>query len=320
MAELAMEQSELRRIATLAVANGSIAEVCTEVARAAAVLFGAELGVVARFSDDGQARVEGRHCVDRASALPLPGGEIAFEDASALGRLRSSEATVRLDQGKPSWSAEPVGERIATPIKLSGEIWGGLIIAAPRGRALPADIEHRLVEFTELVALAIANAQSHEQLMNQAMTDSLTGLANHRAFSQRLEQEIARAQRHRRPLALLVLDIDEFKTINDTLGHLTGDLVLAQVADTLRGVVRSEATVARIGGDEFALILPETDHHQAGELRNRCAEAIRENVVGAGCPVTSVGTAAFEAAMNASALREAADRALYVAKRRDRPS
>ena len=105
-------------------------------------------------------------------------------------------------------------------------------------------------------ALAVRNAQLYEDLKAQVDRDPLTGLLNHRAFYERLEQELARAGRTGDPVAVLVLDLDDFKRINDTRGHLAGDDALRALAGVLLAACRSQDVAARLGGDEFAMILP----------------------------------------------------------------
>jgi diguanylate cyclase (GGDEF)-like protein len=105
-------------------------------------------------------------------------------------------------------------------------------------------------------ALAVRNAQLYEDLKAQVDRDPLTGLLNHRAFYERLEQELARAGRTGEPVAVLVLDLDDFKRINDTRGHLAGDDALRALSEVLLATCRSQDTAARLGGDEFAMILP----------------------------------------------------------------
>lgn len=163
--------------------------------------------------------------------------------------------------------------------------------------------------------LAAANAV----LEGQATTDGMTGLANHRAFQERLRAEIDRAVRNDRPLALILLDIDRFKHYNDTYGHPEGDLVLKRVAELARESVRDMDMVARYGGEEFAVILPEADSESAMEA----AERIRQQVENSARPdrgiTVSLGVAERALAGNdPKGLITAADVALYAAKKMGR--
>jgi diguanylate cyclase (GGDEF)-like protein/PAS domain S-box-containing protein len=155
-----------------------------------------------------------------------------------------------------------------------------------------------------------------ERLAQLAAEDPLTGLLNHRSFHERLGDEIARAGRAQRPLALVLMDLDHFKRVNDSLGHPVGDEVLVEVAERLRGVTRAGEHLARIGGEEFAWLLPEADAAGALAAAERAREAVR------GTPLARVGTmtlsagvcALSEAGGDARELYRLADTALYRAK------
>ena len=151
-----------------------------------------------------------------------------------------------------------------------------------------------------------------------AIEDALTGLPNRRHFQSYVQREVARAQRHGSPLALLMIDIDHFKAINDTHGHLTGDTVLTELGAFLRNGVRSSELMARFGGEEFVAVLPETGLSGATTL----AERLRAGVEG--LPITGVGPdirltvqhrgAVWHPEMDEADLVEAADKAMYAAK------
>ncbi len=164
--------------------------------------------------------------------------------------------------------------------------------------------------------LALAN----RKLEQQAVTDDLTRVANRRRANQYLSDEIARARRYGRPLSVGVLDLDDFKPINDRFGHPAGDRVLRAVAAVLRESVRSNDLVARWGGDEFLLLLPETGAEDARGTGERLVGLIGAlQVDGVALPVrASIGLATLDAAddgVDADALVRRADDALYVAKR-----
>jgi diguanylate cyclase (GGDEF)-like protein len=155
----------------------------------------------------------------------------------------------------------------------------------------------------------------HEQ--QAARTDSLTSLANRRAFVESAWVELERARRHGRPLSLLYIDCDDFKSVNDRLGHVGGDKVLAAVGATLRDAVRGHDTVARLGGDEFGVLLPEIDGPGAMALAERLRAQLRETLSGRWDRVTfSIGVATFvapPASVDEMILR--ADELMYAAKR-----
>jgi diguanylate cyclase (GGDEF)-like protein len=163
--------------------------------------------------------------------------------------------------------------------------------------------------------------------LDNALHDPLTGLYNRRYFWRRLEDERAFAQRHGRPLALLVGDIDLFKRVNDTYGHAVGDIVLTAVARCLMQLRRRGDTVARVGGEEFAVILPETDLAEAVRVAERFREAIAQldfefdrERYGRFRVTLSFGAAAAEGAdiLPAAALFQRADAAMYRAKQAGR--
>ncbi len=172
--------------------------------------------------------------------------------------------------------------------------------------------------------IRIKKAIEHEQTRRLAYTDGLTSLANYRWFHTRLQQEIERADRYRRPLSLIMLDIDYFKAYNDTHGHPQGNTILAQVAKLLKQTSRSSDMVARYGGEEFALILPETDQSSAAALGNRLREEIEqfqfagEEHLPSKILTISVGIATHNRYGDKETLIAAADAELYRAKREGR--
>ena len=172
----------------------------------------------------------------------------------------------------------------------------------------------RLVFFCELVAAAIASLDERATLEIQALTDPLTGLANRRQLRQRLDEELARALRHHRPLSVAMLDVDNLKQINDRGGHDVGDRALVEVASCLRLLARAEDTIGRRGGDEFMWILPDTDREDALAAVERARAMIATQVVHAGPTTVSAGIADTEGATDASGLMRLADVALYWSK------
>jgi len=183
----------------------------------------------------------------------------------------------------------------------------------------------------ELLRLVVARTLEKQRLAEQAkeaefykklaQTDGLTDLYNHRFFQQLLAAELSRAQRFARPLSLIMLDIDNFKVYNDRNGHQAGDRALRQLAWLLKHSSRSYDLIARYGGDEFAIILPETDKRTAAEVADRIRTAVAKTpiehaeVLPGGCCTISLGIASFpEDATEKGDLVRKADRALYQAK------
>jgi diguanylate cyclase (GGDEF)-like protein len=170
-------------------------------------------------------------------------------------------------------------------------------------------------------AMALENARLYEDARKLADRDPLTGFYNHRFLHERLGEEVIRAQRARQPLSVLMLDLDDFKLVNDTFGHLFGDRVLTWTAELIRSTLRGSDIPARYGGDEFAIILPETGADEARSAAERILEAFRHRAfVGeqrGPVPIAaSIGVATFPAdGRTATDLIAAADRALYHVKR-----
>ena len=165
--------------------------------------------------------------------------------------------------------------------------------------------------------IALENARLHNLVRRQAQTDELTDLANRRRFMSALEQEIARTGRFGTPLSLVLFDLDRFKRVNDHCGHQVGDLVLRRTADAVRMRIRETDLAARIGGEEFAILLPGSDAAGAVTFADNLRLGIRREVTvdGVHWPTTaSFGVAQFRKGMSIETLVGAADRALYQAK------
>lgn len=165
-------------------------------------------------------------------------------------------------------------------------------------------------------------AQYHETIYRMTIVDGLTGVHNKRYLLETLEREIPRARRHQRPFSVLMFDIDHFKRINDTYGHLAGDYVLKELATLVKGRLRPDDVFGRYGGEEFCALLPETPLDGAGaiaeDLRRRVQERrfVFENEA---IPVTvSLGAAELSGEMDGTALVKGADEKLYEAKRSGR--
>jgi diguanylate cyclase (GGDEF)-like protein len=172
-----------------------------------------------------------------------------------------------------------------------------------------------LEELAKRAGPAIENARRFREARQLADLDALTGLHNRRYFHETLAREVARAQRYGRRLALVVLDLDDFKAINDRIGHLAGDAVLAETAERVRSVVRTADVACRVGGDEFAVILPESTAEEADQLYRRLRGAVAAAPVEqAGRLFLSAGVAELRPDDNPTRFFERADEALYRAK------
>ena len=177
------------------------------------------------------------------------------------------------------------------------------------------DDVQRLEELAERVAPAIENARRFREARQLADLDSLTGLHNRRYFYETLGREVDRAQRYQRRLSLVIVDVDGFKEINDRIGHLAGDAVLAEIADRIRQVVRSADIPCRVGGDEFAVIVPEVELGQARQLVGRIQRAVSgQPIARAGRVRVSAGVADIQPNDSPTSLFERGDESLYGAK------
>lgn len=192
--------------------------------------------------------------------------------------------------------------------------WLGVFSREPGTRFDDEDLR-RLEELAERAAPVIENARKFREARQLADLDSLTGLHNRRFFHETLGREIDRAQRYQRSLSLVIVDVDGFKEINDRIGHLAGDAVLAEIADRIRQVVRSADIPCRVGGDEFAVIVPEVEVGQARQLVGRIQRAVSaQPIARAGRVKVSAGVSDLQPNDSPTSLFERGDESLYAAK------
>jgi len=169
---------------------------------------------------------------------------------------------------------------------------------------------------TLLLKFYLLLKEKERKLKELALTDELTGLPNRRALMEMLELEIERARRHRRPLSFALLDLDDFKQINDTYGHLVGDRVLRELAFLIRRNLRSTDVVGRFGGEEFMIIMPETDFNRAVYIMERIRRSTEQTFFDpVGSLSISIGVTEFREEDTLQTLIARADEHLYTAKR-----
>jgi diguanylate cyclase (GGDEF)-like protein len=196
----------------------------------------------------------------------------------------------------------------------------GLITVGRTGRPFSNDDRDLLRSLAAQATLALENVELHEQVSRQAVTDELTGLANHGRFQDLLSSEMEQVRRYPHPVGLIMLDIDDFKSVNDTYGHQQGDVVLRHVGRVLRDSSREADTAARYGGEEMVLVLPHTDLDGSHAIAERVRSAIADLEIprldekGVLRVTASLGVAASSDG-DKDALINDADGALYTAKR-----
>lgn len=208
---------------------------------------------------------------------------------------------------------------IAVPLIARGAVTGALnIYRVGEGNSFTEEEFGLACLFGEAAALALANAQTHQQLEHQAQTDALTSLYNHRFFQERLRAELIRAGRAHDSVSLLMVDIDDFKKVNDVYGHGVGDQVLVTLAQILRTTVRGSDVACRIGGEEFCVIMPSSDAGDALGLSTRISQRVSQTDFDlAGHLTVSIGIAQGpEHAMNPRALVACSEAAMMTAKAR----
>jgi diguanylate cyclase (GGDEF)-like protein len=229
-------------------------------------------------------------------------------------RARAIELAYHYDDAEADGPGVRAG--LAVPLPDNGGRIGYLTVySAEPGRRYGEDEVRRLTELAERASPAIENARRFREARQLADLDALTGLHNRRYFHETLAREAARAHRYSRQLSLVVFDLDDFKDVNDRIGHLAGDAVLAEAAERVREVVRSADIPCRVGGDEFAVILPESGREQAEQLFQRIQTALSGRPIGqAGRLKLSAGVAELNAEDDAISFFERADDALYRAK------
>jgi diguanylate cyclase (GGDEF)-like protein len=207
---------------------------------------------------------------------------------------------------------------LAVPVQTeTGPIGFIAVFSRSRSHTWNEEEVRELEELALRAGPAIENAKRFREARQLADLDALTGLHNRRFFHETLAREVARAQRYERQLALIVFDLDDFKAINDRIGHLAGDAVIAEAAERVRDVVRSADIACRVGGDEFAVILPESTLADADQLYRRLQATLSARPIGqAGRLSFSAGVAELKPDDDTTVFFERADEALYSAKER----
>jgi len=212
---------------------------------------------------------------------------------------------------------------LIVPLNVQAQTSGALVLASSHANFFSEDLQHIFEIISNQIAVSLENSEMVEKLEQLAVTDGLTSLYNKRFFQGRMEEIVSRAERYEQNLALLMMDIDHFKAINDTYGHPTGDVVLREVSALLKESMRKIDIVARWGGEEFIVLLDSTDEddafRKADQLRENIADLTFESEMGDFGIHVSFGIAVFpQDTRNIEELVEKADAALYQSKKSGR--
>lgn len=319
-----MRIAALNDIAVRITSMQSLRDLLDEVMRRGVLLTGAQAAVIA-FYNEAEHRFDewitqglSNQFVKNIRSLSGGVAEMTFGSGRPIQANDRPETAHKLER---QFHEERIRSLVCLPLTSHANRLGVIyFFQKDRDHFFPDEIEI-LTTFAHLAAGAIENARLQEKTLNLAVTDKLTGLRNRRYFDQRLNEEIHHAGRQQTPLSLLMLDIDDFKLVNDTHGHIVGDRVLQNLGRILTGQLWQVDVASRYGGEEFAVILPQTDTAAAEKV----AERIRARVAELRVPLPekgeigvtiSIGAAAFPlCGDSAEGLTEHADQALYEAKR-----
>lgn len=255
-------------------------------------------------------------------AVPLAGANQNLMSAIAQSGhvLRTDEVAAELaSRGLPEHPDRPYDDAgcLVAPLISDSRLWGALTFTGRVTTATPTEAVP-LEELFAFLGRALHHACVYEEAQFEARVDGLTGLYNQRWMMEALEKEIRRATRFSTPLSVLMIDLDGLKAVNDRVGHAAGDCLLRHVAGRIAAVLRQFDGAARVGGDEFVVMLPATNLKGARHVAGRLLESIRDEAAEFGqqaLPITaSVGAVEWCAGWDAHKLIDAADRAMYCAK------
>jgi len=284
-------------------------------------------------SDTGSLKLEAAFSKDRERLMKMLVSSVNI-DRESLNRGLLSEVLIRkhsvviqnLQQTEMSSELKAVVEKhslvslLAVPIQTKEMVLGAFISLSSQTRQLSNDDLSTATALADFTAIALENAGLFAELQRSAITDSLTAVYNTRFFHEILARETARADRYSTPLSLLMIDVDAFKLVNDTFGHVVGNKVLTQIARTIQNTVRNTDFVFRCGGDEFGVVLPGTNLEGAMYVAEKILQKVETSEIlasfGYSGPVTvSIGLSDYTPGSHFETLVAEADQALYACKR-----
>ena len=314
----AAQQEALTRAAKTLNESLDLETVLARICQSAATILGSDLATVYRGSPE--------HGVEVAAAYGMPPESVGYRLAPGSGLAgkvllhgramltNDYQRIAMLPQGAPFSETRSA---VAAPMIWDGELRGVLSVGFTAARGVDHDDLTLLETFAELAATACANASAHAGLAQVARTDGLTGCLNHAALHESLGREIDRAARAGRPLSLVLLDLDDFKQVNEVHGHLVGDELLRRAGASLRHATRPYDLAARYGGDEFALVAVESGEAEGCEVGQRALERVHAaigDLLPAGATAATAGVAEWSPGVSSTELVARADRALLFAK------
>jgi diguanylate cyclase (GGDEF)-like protein len=316
-----LTEAALARIGAAVLEDPPLADVLALIARETRALIGADGAWVLRVDPEAGRDAE-IAAVDLAAPLAalIPrvarvGGRVA--ECDDLRTVRASAGAIRVDElaGLNSGPHPLHRPGAIAALRRDGAVWGCIVVAMPRGVPAPPEAEERLGRVAQLADVALSHARTRAELTTQAFTDPVSGLANDRAFRRTLVAELARARETASDLSVALLDVDGFDGFSDLLAQTSGEPVLAEIAAALSAIARPGDLIARIGGDEFAWLMPETPIAQALAVAERARIAVAGSAFsGAGHLTISSGIASADGDPDVQTLLAKADAALYWAK------
>jgi diguanylate cyclase (GGDEF)-like protein/PAS domain S-box-containing protein len=311
---LASVHRALQRAATVVATNGGPEQVFSLVAEDSAELVDAGGSWLVTF-DGGDYEVLASS-VPAGRGRPGAGDRVRVHPGSEIARVRDGETITVPDATDGRLAELGLRSAVLVPIRLGGAVWGCLAVAWEERRSDAAACEPLLRDFADLVAVALDNAAARSELARQAADDPLTGLANLRTLHRELDARVDAAASDGRPLCLALVDVDHFKSINDGHGHDVGDTVLRAVGRRIAAACGPGELAARIGGDEFALVLHEDETRSALQRAQRLRDDLAAARADDGLPpvTASIGVCAWEPGLDREGMQRRADDALYWAK------